>query len=342
MSVFGSITRLATGAALLCGLTAGAAQAAEEVNLYSYRQPHLMQPLIDAFTADTGITVNMVYANKGLLERLVAEGRNTPADVVITANAGRLADLVEADVLRSVTSPKLEAAVPANFQDPENRWFAITKRGRVLYASRERVAADRDLTYEGLADAEWKGKICARQFTHPYMIDLISSMIASHGEAWTETWLQGVKANLARKPQGNDRAQIKAVAQGECDIAIGNTYYYGIMLSDPEQRPAAEAVRPVFPNQDGRGAHMNITGAGVTKHARHPENGIKLIEYLTSPHAQEIYAAQNFEFPIVDGVSTAPVIAVFGEFKEDPVSLADVAAQRRAAAQMVDRAGLSS
>ena len=179
MSVFGSITRLATGAAMLCGLTAGAAQAAEEVNLYSYRQPHLMQPLIDAFTADTGIAVNMVYANKGLLERLVAEGRNTPADVVITANAGRLADLVDADVLRSVTSPKLEDAVPANFQDPENRWFAITKRGRVLYASRERIAADRGLTYEGLADAEWKGKICARQFTHPYMIDLISSMIRS-------------------------------------------------------------------------------------------------------------------------------------------------------------------
>ncbi len=342
MSVFAKVTRLAVGSAMLCGLAAGAASAAEEVNLYSYRQPHLMQPLIDAFTADTGIAVNMVYANKGLLERLVAEGRNTPADVVITANAGRLADLVEADVLQSVTSPKLEAAVPAQFQDPQNRWFGITKRGRVLYASRERIASDRGLTYEGLADAEWKGKICARPFTHPYMIDLISSMIASHGEAWTETWLDGVKANLARKPQGNDRAQIKAVAQGECDIAIGNTYYYGIMLSDPEQRPAAEAVRPVFPNQDGRGAHMNITGAGVTKHAKHPENGVKLIEYLTSARAQEIYAAQNFEFPVVAGVAIDPVIAVFGEFKEDSVSLADVAAQRRAAAQMVDRAGLSS
>ena len=342
MSVAGNITRLATAAAMLCGLTAGAAQAAEEVNLYSYRQPHLMQPLIDAFTADTGIAVNMVYANKGLLERLVAEGRNTPADVVITANAGRLADLVDAGVLQSVTSAKLEAAVPARFQDTNNLWFAITKRSRVLYASRERVAADRALTYEGLADPEWKGKICSRPFTHPYSIDLISSMIASHGAAWTETWLEGVKANLARKPQGNDRAQIKAVAQGECDIAIGNTYYYGIMLSDPEQRPAAEAVRPVFPNQDGRGAHMNITGAGVTKHAKHAANGVKLIEFLTSPQAQEIYAAQNFEFPIVDGVAMAPVIKVFGTFKEDDVSLADVAAQRRAAAQMVDRAGLSS
>lgn len=342
MSFISRISCLAAGTALLCGATVGAVQAAEEVNLYSYRQPHLMQPLLDAFTAESGISVNMVYASKGLLERLVAEGQNTPADVVITANAGRLADLVDADLLKSVTSEKLEAAVPSRYQDPQNRWFAITKRGRVLYASRDRIPADKMLTYESLADAEWKGRICTRPFTHSYMIDLISSMIANHGEEWTETWLNGVKANLARKPQGNDRAQIKGVAQGECDVAIGNTYYYGIMLSDPEQRAAAEAVRPVFPNQDGRGAHMNITGAGVTKHARHTANGVKLIEFLISPRAQEIYAAQNFEFPIVDGVAIAPVIAVFGEFKEDSINVADVAAQRRAAAQMVDRAGLSS
>ncbi|MEC9347872.1 MAG: Fe(3+) ABC transporter substrate-binding protein [Pseudomonadota bacterium] len=334
--VAGRVAALALAGAVALPVTA---HAAEEVNLYTYRQPELMKPLLDAFTAESGITVNMVYDNKSLTERLKAEGENTPADLVITANAGRLVELVSEDLVQPVTSPALDAAVPAHLRDPEGRWYAITKRSRIVYASRERVPADTQITYEDLADPKWKGRICTRPLTHEYTIDLIASLIAKHGEAWTETWLKGFVANLARKPQGNDRGQISAVAQGVCDIAVGNTYYYGLMLANPEQKADAEMVRPTFPNQSGDGAHMNVTGAAVTKHAKHPENARKLIEFLVSPEAQAIYAAQNFEFPVVEGVPSDPVIAVFGNFTEDTLNVAEIGAHRPAAARLVDRSG---
>jgi iron(III) transport system substrate-binding protein len=310
---------------------------AEEVNLYSYRQPFLMEPLVEAFTAKTGIEVNIVHANKGLLERLSAEGRNSPADVVIATNAGRLNDLVEADLVQGISSETLSSNIPSNLRDADGRWFAITKRGRIIYASRDRVSSETGLTYEGLADDVWKGRICTRSGSHGYTIDLIASMIVRHGEAWTENWLTRVKANLARKPQGNDRAQIKAIAAGECDVAIGNTYYYGIMMSDPKQKPAADQVRPVFPDQNGQGTHMNISGAAVAKHAPNKANAIRLIEFLSGPDAQAIYAAQNFEFPVLEGAKLHPIVEGFGAFREDDVNVGQVGQERINAARLVDR-----
>lgn len=335
MNIISKVGAATLSAACLLGLAAPAMS--DEVNLYSYRQPFLMEPLVEAFTAKTGIEVNVVHANKGLLERLSAEGRNSPADVIITTNAGRLNDLVEGDLVQAVKSDVLTANIPEKLRDPEGRWFAITKRGRIIYASRDRVPADAALTYEGLSGDDWKGRICTRSGSHGYTIDLIAAMIVRHGETWTETWLKGVKANLARKPQGNDRAQIKAIAAGECDVAIGNTYYYGIMMSDPKQKPAADQVRPVFPDQAGAGAHMNISGAAVAKHAPNRENAIKLIEFLSGADAQAIYAAQNFEFPVLKGADLHPIVAGFGDFKEDTVNVGDIGEQRVNAARLVDR-----
>lgn len=335
MNIVSKVRVMTLSAATLVGLAGPVL--ADEVNLYSYRQPFLMEPLVEAFTAKTGIDVNVVHAKKGLLERLKAEGRNSPADVIIAVNAGRLNDLVEADLVQPVESDVLSSNIPANLRDPEGRWFAITKRGRIIYASRDRVAADAALTYEGLADGDWKGRICTRSGSHGYTIDLIAAMIVRHGEAWTENWLKSVKSNLARKPQGNDRAQIKAIAAGECDVAIGNTYYYGIMMSDPEQKPAADQVRPVFPDQNGTGTHMNISGAAVAKHAPNRDNAVKLIEFLTGLDAQAIYAAQNFEFPVLEGAELHPIVKGFGEFKEDAVNVGDIGEQRVNAARLVDR-----
>ncbi|RMF37748.1 MAG: iron ABC transporter substrate-binding protein, partial [Alphaproteobacteria bacterium] len=196
----------------------GPSALAEEVNIYSYRQPELLAPLTDAFTAETGITVNVVHLDKGLVERLVAEGRRSPADLVMTVDVGRLDALVQADVVQPVKSPVLEANIPAEFRHPEGLWFGLSARARVVYAARDRVPEGTRLTYEGLAAPEWKGRICTRSGTHSYTIGLVAAYLVHHGEQATEAWLAGLKANLARKPQGNDRAQVKAVWAGECDI----------------------------------------------------------------------------------------------------------------------------
>ena len=315
---------------------------ADELNLYSYRQPFLIQPLMDAFTDTTGIDVNIVYAKKGMLERIKAEGRNSPADLVLTSDIGRLNDMVEANVLTETSSKKLEKEIPAHLRDPQGKWYGLTQRSRVVFASRERVPADEKITYESLADPKYKGRICSRSAKNVYNVSLIASMIAHHGEAETRAWLEGVKNNLARKPQGNDRAQAKAIYEGQCDIAIGNTYYYGKMATNekkPEQKQWAEAIRVVFPNQDDRGAHMNISGAGILKSSRNKANAIKLVEFLASPEAQEIYARQNFEYPVVEGVSADAVTAKLGEFKPDTVNLTEVAKHRTAASKLVDTVG---
>ncbi len=322
---------------------AGAADApADELNIYSYRQPFLIQPLMDAFTEETGTTVNIVYAKKGMLERIKAEGRNSPADLVLTVDIGRLNDMVEADVLADTSSEILEKEIPAHLRDPQGKWYGLTQRSRVVFVSRNRVPADETFTYESLAAPKYKGLICIRSGKHVYNVSLIASMIAHHGEAKTREWLKGVKANLARKPQGNDRAQAKAIFEGQCDIGIGNTYYYGKMVTNdkkPEQKQWAEAIRVVFPNQDDRGAHMNISGAGVLKSAKSKASAVQLIEFLASPKAQAIYAQQNFEYPVVEGVSVDAVTAELGTFKPDTISLAEVAKHRTAASKLVDAVG---
>ncbi len=331
-------------AALAIGWASLAAPAGadEAVNLYSYRQAYLIQPILDAFTKETGITVNAVYAEKGILERLQAEGANSPADVVLAADVGALNDLVEAGVLQPVSSAILEETIPAQYRHPDGLWYGLTTRARVIVANKERVGADEISTYEDLADPRFKGRVCTRSGKHVYMVSLIASVIAEEGEEKAEEWLQGVKENLAQKPQGNDRAQVKAVYEGACDVAVVNTYYLGHLATNPEepgQEKWAEAVSIIFPNQDGRGTHVNVSGAAVTKSARQRDNAVKLLEFLVSDEAQRMYAEQNFEYPIKEGVPVHPVVASWGDFKADDIRLSEVAKYREAASRLVDKVG---
>ena len=313
---------------------------AAEVNLYSSRQPFLIDPLIEAFTAKTGIKVNRVYMKKGMLERLKAEGRNSPADLILTADIGNLQKHVEAGLLQPTQSRLLETNIPASYRHPDGLWYGLTTRARVIFAHKDRVKEGEVSSYEDLARPGMKGRVCSRSGKHVYNISLLASIIAARGEAAAEAWAKGVKANLARKPQGNDRAQVKAIFQGECDVALGNTYYMGKMATNekaPEQKQWAKSVRIIFPNQDGRGTHVNISGAGVTSSAKNKENAIKLIEFLSGDTAQKIYAERNFEYPVKKGVPPHPLVASWGDFKADTVFLTRIAEQRKLASRIMDR-----
>lgn len=322
--------------ALTSALPLGAS-AAEEVNIYSYRQANLLEPLLDAFTAETGIEANVVFAKNGLAERLEREGRNSPADVVMTVDISRLNDLVERGLTQPLDNETLEQNIPENLRHPDGKWFALTTRGRMIYASVDRVEEGEITTYEELADPKWEGRICTRSGKHPYNIALFSSMIAHHGEAEAEEWLTGLKNNLARKPQGGDRDQIKAIAEGVCDLSIGNSYYYGKMLTDENQRAAAEAVRIVFPNSEGRGTHINISGIALTNSAPNRDNAIRLMEFLSQEEAQRIYAEANTEYPANPMVEPSGMVASWGELHPDSLPLQTIAENREAAVRMVDR-----
>lgn len=312
--------------------------AAGEVNVYSYRQPYLIQPLLDTFSKETGIKVNVIFASKGLIERMAAEGRNSPADVLLTVDIGRLQSAVDKGVTQPVKTDVLLANIPEAYRDPEGRWYGLTRRARVVFASKARVKQD-SITYEELADPKWRGKICIRDGQHVYNIALFASMIAHHGEEKAKAWLKGLKNNLARKPSGNDRAQIKAVFAGECDLAIGNTYYLAKMMLDdkePEQKEWAAAVKILFPNADGRGTHVNVSGMVLAKHAPHREEAIKLMEFLSSDEAQRIYAETNHEYPVKEGVPVSELVASWGELKADPMPLSEIAKLRKKASELVD------
>ncbi|WP_375690620.1 Fe(3+) ABC transporter substrate-binding protein [Pseudooceanicola sp. LIPI14-2-Ac024] len=314
----------------------GSAVSAEEVNLYSYRQPELLQPLTDAFTAATGIDVNVAYLEQGMVERLQAEGDRTPADLVLTVDISRLASVVDAGVTQPVESAALSENVPAAFHDPDKQWWGLTTRARVIYASKDRVADGEVTTYEDLADPKWEGRICTRSGTHAYNVALVAAYLHHHGEEETRAWLEGVKNNLARKPQGNDRAQVKAIWAGECDIAIGNTYYMGQMLEDAEQTEWANSVRIVFPTFEDGGAHVNISGIAMTKAAPNKENALKFMEFLVSPEAQEIYAEANHEYPIAPGSEASELVQGWGSFTPDDVNLMDLAALRPDALRLIE------
>ena len=316
------------------------AMGANEVNLYSYRQEFLIKPLLDAFTRQTGIMVNVVYAKTGMLERLKAEGRNSPADAVLTADIGSLNDLVEAGLAQPVHSPTLDANIPPQYRHPEGLWFGLTTRARVIYTHKARVKAGEIANYEDLVAPRFKGRICTRSGKHVYNISLLASIIATKGAEWAEEWARGVKANLARRPQGNDRAQVKAIYQGECDVALGNSYYMGNMATNdkkPEQKEWAAAVTIAFPNQKGRGTHVNVSGALVTKSAKNRDNAVALLTFLSQSFAQKIYAEQNFEYPVKGGVPLHPLVASWGTFKADTTSLAEVAQYRSTASRIMDR-----
>ncbi|WP_343502592.1 Fe(3+) ABC transporter substrate-binding protein [Alloyangia pacifica] len=325
--------RLGTALALIA---TAAPALAEEVNLYSYRQPELLQPLTDAFTEATGIDVNVAYIDKGLEERLVAEGDRSPADLIFTVDISRLAAAVQAGVTQPVESAVLDENVPAQYRDPDGQWFGLTTRARIVYASKDRVDPSEITTYEDLADPKWKGRICTRSGTHDYNVALVAAMIHHHGEEYAKEWLQGLKDNLARRPQGNDRAQVKAIWAGECDISLGNTYYMGQMLNDPEQVEWANSVNVLFPEFENGGTHVNISGVAMTKSAPNRENALKMMEYLTSPEAQEIYAHANYEYPIAPGTEADDLVKGWGSFTADDTNLMTLAEQRGAALRLVE------
>jgi iron(III) transport system substrate-binding protein len=324
--------RLSTFALLACTTPV----LAQEINVYSHRQPELIQPLVDAFTAETGIAVNVAFVDKGMAERLEAEGDRSPADLVLTVDIARLMQIVDAGVTQPVQSDVLEANIPAELRDPADHWFGLTSRARIVYASKDRVAPGEVTTYEDLASDKWKGRLCTRSGLHDYNVALLGAMIVHHDEAYATTWAEGLKANLARKPDGGDRDQVKAIAAGECDIALGNTYYMGQMLADPEQKAWADAVGIVFPTFEAGGTHLNISGVAMTKSAPNKDNALKFMEWLSSDAAQKIYAETNYEFPVKAGVERSELVKSWGEFTPDTTPLADIAAARAAALKIME------
>ena len=345
-----SITRSVRGLAQLALLAAtlsgfsSPVLAQGEVNIYSYREPQLIDPLLKAFTDKTGIKANVVYAAAGLNERLAAEGQNSPADLLFTVDAGRLSEAKDGGLTQPVVSSALEQAVPAQFRDPGNHWFGLTMRSRVVYASKERVKQDA-ITYEELADPKWKGKLCIRSGQHVYNTSLIATMIAHKGEAATEAWLKGVRANLAHKPAGGDREQARDIFSGKCDLALGNTYYMALMMKNeknPEQQQWAGAIKILFPNAADRGSHVNISGMAMAKHAPNKANALKLMEFLASEEAQKIYATANNEYPVNSSVPTSDIVKSWGTLKADPLPLDNIAKYRKKASELVDKANFDA
>jgi len=333
MSIKKSLTALFASASVLA---TSMAYSAEEVNVYSFRQPFLIEPMMEKFTADTGIKVNILFAKKGLIERVKREGKLSPADLVLTSDFSRLTLVTEEGLTQPVDSDVLNKNIPSKFRASDNQWFALTSRTRNIYSSSERVGPAPKITYQDLATPAFKGKVCMRSGKHPYNVSLLASIIAHDGEANAKIWLEGLKANLARKPQGNDRAQVKAVKEGLCDYALGNSYYLGKMVNNPKQVAWAEAVNINFPNQATTGTHVNVSGVALTKYAPNKANAIKLMEFLSNDVAQQMYAEVNYEYPVKVSVQPSKLVASWGEFKADDIALSDIAAQHKAAIKLLD------
>ena len=315
--------------------------AADELNIYSHRQQFLLQPFLDAFTAETGIRTKVVYASKGLAQRLLAEGEASPADVILTVDIARLNEYAELDLLAEVDSPVLKANIPASLRAADDRWFAFSTRARLVATSKERVAADAIVNIEDLANPKWEGRVCSRKGSHVYNRSLMASIIAANGPDAAAEWAQGLVANFARRPQGNDRAQAKAVFEGQCDVVIMNHYYFGKMLhgAKPEQREWADAIRLVFTNQDGRGNHVNISGGGMARHSPNPDAARRFLEFLTMPTAQQLYGEVNFEYPVNPDVAPGGVLSSWGDFKRDDLAIERLAELAPDAQKIIDRVG---
>lgn len=323
---------------VLTGTTLPAFAQSGEVNIYSYREQSLLQPLLDKFSAETGIKANVLYAGDGLLERVAAEGELSPADVVLTVDIGNLVGAEEQGLTQPITTPVLEERVPEAFRDDDNNWTALSLRSRVFYVSKDRVDATA-LTYDDLASEEWDGRICTRPGDHAYNIGLIAHYIAVNGEEKAREWLTKVRDNLAFAPDGSDRAQVKNILDGTCDLAIANTYYMGAMLNnqaEPEQKDWANSARIIYPNAETDGTQVNVAGGFIAKHAPNVENANALIAFLLSDEAQSIYADTNYEFPVVPTAPINELVRSWGELKASPVPLTEVAANRAAAAALVD------
>lgn len=330
--------------ALLQSLVTPPALANGSVNVYSARHDALIEPLLEQFSERTGIDVGLITGNSdAMIKRLQIEGRNSPADVLIAIDAARLHRAESAGLFQPVTSPALPERIPSHLRDPENLWFGLSLRARVIAYSRERVDPASLSTYEALADPEWKNRICIRSSDNVYNQSLLASLVAAHGEAEAEAWARGIVDNMARKPQGGDTEQIRALAADICDVAIVNTYYYARMLEseDPEQRAVAEQVGLFFPNQDGRGTHVNVTGAGVLRHAPNRDNAVRLLEFLTTPEAQRWLARVNHEYPVHPDVEASETVRSLGRypFRQDHVSLGRIGDLNATAVRIFDRVG---
>ena len=313
-----------------------------EVNIYSHRQRVLLEPFLEAFTAKTAIETNVVFASKGLAQRLAAEGKASPADLVLTVDIARLSEYAALDLFQPVSSDILTSAIPAHLRSPDNRWFGLSKRTRIIVTHKERVPKGAITRIEDLADPQWEGRICTRKGSHVYNRALLASLIAHHGAEEATKWAKGLVANLARKPQGNDRAQAKAIYAGECDIAIMNHYYFGKMINndkEPEQKEWASVLNVVLPNQADRGAHINITGGGIAKYAPNAGNAQKLLEFLISEEAQNLYAAINYEYPVIDESKGPSGLDGFGALKADTLPIQALADNARSAQMIIDRVG---
>jgi iron(III) transport system substrate-binding protein len=331
---------LAFVAAIAASTLAALPAQAQEVNVYTTREPKLIQPLFDLFTKNTGIKVNAIFIEKGMAERVAAEGANSPADIMMAVDVGNVLDGVARGVTQSVQSEALASAIPANLRDKDGHWFALSLRARLIYVSNERVK-DKALTYADLADPKWKGKVCIRSGLHPYNTALIAAYINHHGVEKAEAWLRGVKANLARKPAGGDREVARDILAGTCDIGVGNSYYVGLMRggSNEDQKKWGAAINVIMPTFPGGGTHVNISGASVAKNAPNKANAIKLLEFLVSNEAQAAYAKVNYEYPVRPGATIDPLIAALGPLKTDQIDLTLIAKNRKQAAELVEKVG---
>ena len=313
-----------------------------EVNIYSARQEALIKPLLDKFSESTSIKVNLV-TGKGdaLLTRLINEGENSPADLLVTVDAGRLYRAQQADVLKPIDSAAISRLVPDNLKSSDNMWVGLSIRARVIIYSKDRVNAEDLASYESLANEQWLGKICIRSSSNIYNQSMVAGMIAQNGLEKTEQWLQRFTANFARRPAGGDRDQIKAVAAGECDLAVANSYYLGHMLNSPDasQRSAAEKVSLFWPNQEDRGAHINISGAGITKSSKNTLNAERLIAFLASDESQRWYAERNNEFPIRENIEVSSILKSWGPFRADKINVTQLGEYNSEAIKAMDRAG---
>ncbi len=344
-SLTGALAVIASSAAIAIGAISTASAQANSVNVYTTREPTLVLPLFRAFSDATGISVSVVYINQGIAERLIAEGANSPADVIMMVDYGELINLVDRNLAQPVNSEILTAAIPENLRDPGNQWFALSLRARVIYASADRVDIEM-MTYESLGDPQWQDRICIRSGQHPYNTSLFAAYIAKHGAEATEDYLRALGDNLARTAGGGDRDGARDILAGICDIAIGNSYYVGLMRSGAggaAQQEWAEAIKVILPTfDDGLGTHVNISGAAIAVNAPHHANAVQLLEFLVSREAQEIYARANFEYPVRVDVPADPIIAALGEMIVDPLSLSEIAPHRTTASRLIDIVGFDN
>ena len=343
-----SIPHLMTVAAVLLAACAGESDegafsdGSEVVNVYSHRHYDTDEELFRLFTESTGIEVNVQTASADeLITRLEIEGADTEADLIVTVDAGRLQRAKERNLLRSVSSTVLLSNVPEHLRDPDGYWYGLTQRARIVVYARDRVSPEELSTYEDLADPKWRGRILVRSSENIYNQSLLASMIAVHGDEAAESWAEGVVRNMARLPQGADRDQVRDVAAGVGDLAIVNTYYLGILFNgdDEADRALAGKVGVFFPNQNDRGAHVNVSGAGVTAHSPNPENAIRLLEFLTDTEAQTGYAEANYEYPVKPGIAWAETLTHWGEFQQDTLNLSVLGELNARAVMVFDRAG---